>query len=355
MFSGIIQARELLFHSVKMSFSLRVLQKASYDVSQPSVTLDRLLLTAKGEKDKGTTGKQNEFERIMKRTAFGIAFEQLAGLDPKLFRKKKPTGTDPHFSLKINFHGENVQGDSGPYRQFFSDVAQELQSDALPFFVPCPNALTGSNRNRDKFILAPSRCRSKEDLSFLRFLGVLMGMAMRTSVLLPLDLPSFFWRSLVGEDPSLDDLRQIDESINGLNAIRMSEREMWEEGGESRSFYETFECTLGDGTRVPLCPGGSDVSVTYKTRLQYCELVEKTRLKESVGGLVAISEGLCTVVPSCLLRLYSWEQLSWRICGRPFIDVDLLRRHTKYGNVSVAMRQQGASGTSGSKFFFSPF
>jgi ATP synthase F1 epsilon subunit len=44
-----------------------------------------------------------------------------------LLRQKKPPGTEPHFSLKIVFQGENVEGQGGPYRQFFTDVSNELK------------------------------------------------------------------------------------------------------------------------------------------------------------------------------------------------------------------------------------
>ncbi len=66
-----------------------------------------------------------------------------------------------------------------------------------------------------------------------------MGVAMRTSVFLPIDLSSFFWKPLVGEPVLLSDLREIDESIDALNAIRMSSEDMWE--GESQAFYEVLE------------------------------------------------------------------------------------------------------------------
>jgi hypothetical protein len=280
------------------------------------------------------TSISTDMERILKKTVFGIAYAQLHNVDPKRFRKKKPSGTDPHFSLRVNFTGENVQGDGGPYRQFFSDIAHELQSGVLPFFVTCPNAVTGASQNRDKYILAPSRCRSLSDLRMLRFLGSLMGMALRTNVLLPLDLPAFFWKPILGEQIEMADLEEIDESIRGLQVLRMSTEEMWG-GEETRAFYETFECTLGDGTRIPLVAGGSGVNVTYETRLEYCNLVERARLNESIAGAAAISEGLRCVVPCALLPMYSWEELSWKICGKPHIDVDLLRRHTKYGNVPV--------------------
>lgn len=343
--------RKLLFNCVKHAFAQRVLQKVSSDLAQPTVAIDRLQINSRTIKehihDDGQPSSQRsmslssppDFHTILTKTVFGVSFSQLQQTAPKFFRKKKPSGTDPHFCLKINFKGEHVQGDSGPYRQFFSDIAQELRSDALPFIVPCPNALTGAAENRDKFVLAPSRCSSVLDLAMLKYLGILMGMAIRSSVVLPLDLSSFFWKQLIGESVSLHDIRAIDQSIDGLNAIRLSDSSLWE--GDTRIFYETFECTLSDGSRVPLCPGGKNILVTYETRIEYCSLVETQRLKEIQDGVAAILEGLTLVIPSALLTLFTWEELSWKICGKPFIDVDLLRRHTKYGNVPVSVLAPG--------------
>ena len=39
--------------------------------------------------------------------------------------------SEPHLSFKIRFRNENVQGDGGPYRQFFEDVSMELQPNKL--------------------------------------------------------------------------------------------------------------------------------------------------------------------------------------------------------------------------------
>src|SRR5690349_10920715 len=123
---------------------------------------------------------------ILKNSAFGIAFQQLRNTPSALLRQKKPPGTEPHFSIKVVFKGENVEGEGGPYRQFFTDVSKELQG-TLPLFIPCPNAQAKVGDNRDKWIITPS-CDSSTHLALYEYLGKLMGMAVRTGVLLTMDL-----------------------------------------------------------------------------------------------------------------------------------------------------------------------
>lgn len=114
----------------------------------------------------------------MKNTTFGIAFSQLKHVDPTLFKQKKPSGAEPHLAIKIDFKGEHVEGEGGPYRQFFTDVSKELK-EVLPLLIPCPNAQAKVGKNRDKYINNPS-CNSRIHLKMYRFLGQLMGMAIRT-------------------------------------------------------------------------------------------------------------------------------------------------------------------------------
>jgi hypothetical protein len=47
-------------------------------------------------------------------------------IDHGALRPSQPRGADPHLSFEVYFAGEDVVGMGGPYRQFFSDVSQEL-------------------------------------------------------------------------------------------------------------------------------------------------------------------------------------------------------------------------------------
>lgn len=48
-------------------------------------------------------------------------------------------------------------------------------------------------------------------LAMLEFVGVLFGVALRTSFPLPLDLPPSLWKQVLGEQPSLADLEAVDK------------------------------------------------------------------------------------------------------------------------------------------------
>jgi hypothetical protein len=110
-------------------------------------------------------------------------------------RPARPSGSEPHYAIKVVFKGENVEGEGGPYRQFFTDISRELSHGAVPLFVPSPNAQAQVGDLRDRFVPRPS-ARSPTLLAMFAFLGRLMGVALRTGVVLPLSLPMFVWRPL---------------------------------------------------------------------------------------------------------------------------------------------------------------
>jgi other hect domain ubiquitin protein ligase E3 len=88
--------------------------------------------------------------------------------------------------------------------------------------------------------------------------------------------------------------------------------------------------TLSDGRRAELKPGGARLPVTFQTRLEYAALAERARLLESEQQLQLVRRGMCALVPEQLLLLFGSAHLEQRVCGRPFVDVALLRRHTEY-------------------------
>lgn len=322
------RSRSFFFHSIKMSFFYDVLDKTSDQLPQPTVTIERLKLAARLDSNiqESTTEKS-----ILKNTAFGIAFDQLRHTDPRLYRQKKPGGTEPHFSLKIDFVGENVEGDGGPYRQFFTDISREL-TKVLPLFIPCPNAQTKVGKNRDKYIVTPS-CKSRLYIRMYKLLGHLMGMAIRTGVMLNIDFPSFFWKPLVGQEITLEDLKDIDHSFFGfMKYLEICDRQDLE--GDTKSIFEKFQITLSDKSTILLKPHGDHIDVNFSNREEYIMLAKKARINEHFSQMRAIYEGITEVVPAALLKICTWQDLEWRICGKPHIDINLLKRHTQYAIVS---------------------
>ncbi len=130
------------------------------------------------------------------------AYEQYKDIDIAFFRSKKSPG-DPHICFKVEFKGELVQGIGGPYRQFFSDISLELQpkdvkgnTKILKLLYPSSNNQAEKGDYKDKFVIRPIQ-NDNNILNQLEFLGVLMGVCIRTGVHLTLDLCSIFWKKLV--------------------------------------------------------------------------------------------------------------------------------------------------------------
>ena len=96
------------------------------------MTKEKLILSSKNE-------KQEE-----KNSSFLQGFKQICKISPINLRPQKPKGSDPFISFEIIFKGEHVMGEGGPYRQFFADIAQELQQKdsnlrKLNLLIPTPN------------------------------------------------------------------------------------------------------------------------------------------------------------------------------------------------------------------------
>uniref|UniRef100_A0A6B2L160 HECT domain-containing protein n=1 Tax=Arcella intermedia TaxID=1963864 RepID=A0A6B2L160_9EUKA len=322
-----LMLRNLIFHSVKMEFFYDVMDKTSTVHNAPTVRYNRLKLAARLEKR-----NPNEIltdEGILKNTAFGIAFSQLRHVDPELLRPKKPSGTEPHFALLIEFRGEHVQGEGGPYRQFFTDVSRELRDvNSLPLLIPCPNAKGKVGEGRDKYVISPS-AKSRLHLKMFKFLGQLMGMSIRTGVLLTLDLPPFFWKQLVSAQVTMTDIEAIDTHFYGTMRF-------FEEASDSdfSTIFQKFTVPLSDNSICLLKKGGDEIDVTFENRHEYVKFAQKARLNECSSQIKAIKRGLTDVVPHHLLGLLTWQDLEWRICGKPMIDIKLLKRHTVYNSVS---------------------
>jgi len=338
--------RERLFHGCKMEFLYDILDKTSIQGSPPTVVIDRLKLAARKDRKEDVLFSAsvssmvpmafNESSMDGGDTMFAIAFQQLRTIPASQLRQKKPGGTEPHFGIRIVFKGEDVQGEGGPYRQFFTDISKELQGGPLGLLIPCPNAQQGVGENRDKWILNPG-ANVPVHLEMFEFLGRLMGLAIRTGILIPLDMPIFFWKQLDGAPLSIRDLEQIDSSICStlLYLEECPNAEKWERVCPDGSL--TFVTHLSDKTRISLLPNenGENRRVTFENRKEYVRLVRQARFNESTVQINAIRKGLFDIVPERLISVLCTPQdLEWKICGKPHVDIHLLKRHTTCSGVS---------------------
>ena len=265
--SGLISKFRIIIHSIKFDLKLIVLDKTSIDRDKPPVLAFERLKIAHLQQEKYTETIEIEplsdedeevteeiTENRMNENYTSLlynSYEQMSQIDIALLRPKRPQGTEPHLSFSVVFKGEHVVGEGGPYRQFFADLSAEIQpaifqpedKDDLPILVPTPNN-TGEVKDYKEYWTINPSCTSNQDLALYEYLGVLMGVCIRTNVHLTLDLASINWKPLVGESLTLQDLRELDIGfINRLYYVIETPEEGYED-----IIMETFAITLSDGS-----------------------------------------------------------------------------------------------------------
>lgn len=85
----------------------------------------------------------------------------------------------PHRVWKVKFVGESVDDCGGGYSESIAEMCDELQNGSVPLLISTPNGRGEAGANRDCFLLDPT-LTSVLQMNMFRFLGVLMGIAVRT-------------------------------------------------------------------------------------------------------------------------------------------------------------------------------
>lgn len=331
--------RNYWLNPIKIELSNKVMQKTAIARDNvPKVQIERLKMTKEKEKEKEKEKNKSPNEIVSYKNRdefiFTKAYEQLKEVSTTLFRPIKPTGSDPFLAFEVVFKGELVMGEAGPYRQFFADISQELQPNSvsvtslhknLNLLCPSPNNYSKLGEGRDKFVINPSASTSYQ-LQLFEFLGILMGCSVRTGAHLTLDLPTLFWKQLTNQNITIEDLEEVDKPLTDLiQFMGECSKDAFED-----SIFENYSTMLSDKSIYELRPGGSKIRVRFEDRFDYMARVLEVRVNESKLQIDAIRRGLTKLVPQPFMNTITAKDLEIWVCGRSRVDVDLLKRHTKY-------------------------
>jgi len=316
--------------SLKLSLLSKLIENTYVDKISPTVRLNRQEAVTKRI-------PYDEAEAI-KNSIFLQMYRQLKDVNPERFRQEDQSWT-------VKFVNEGAEDAGGPYRESLVLLCAELQSPLLPLFIQCPNAKEGTGENRDKYIPNPD-CADPSFLQMYFFIGKLMGIAVRTKTVLDLDLSSFIWKPLVGEEPTVADLDAIDMNFVqfGIRSLENPEAAGITKESFSSVIFNTFVATSASGREVPLLENGASIPVTWENRLTYAKLALDYRLHECDKQIEALRRGMYEIIPPYIITLFSWRELEHRTCGKTDVDVDLLRKNTIY-------RGLGASSPTITKFW----
>lgn len=228
-----------------------------------------------------------------------------------------------HRVWKVKFIGESVDDCGGGYSESIAEMCDELQNGSVPLLMQTPNGRDDTGVNRDCFIINPE-ASSHIHLNMYRFLGALMGIAIRSGSPINLNLAPPVWKQLVGLPLTLSDLSEIDSDyVQGLLYIR-----------DNPEAFFGIEFTAPSATGHEVRLHHSWAHVTEENSQEYVGLSTHLRLHEFDVQIQAMREGLAKVVPVPLLSLFTGPELETMVCGSHEISINLLKSVTTYKGIN---------------------
>jgi len=319
----------------------------------------------------------------------------------------------------VKFKGEGVDDHGGPYRAVFQSAVAE-EPLVLGLLEPCPNEWDPTASNRDKLTLAAhaSGAASSHAASFpwaqssnsnsnsagsgggdggsssssggetggssggaskvgpqlsdFSFLGKLVALAVRHSLLVPLNLSDLAWKPLVGLPVGRRELAGADKGkADALKMVEQWREEDFEEELESsldglmKTFGQVTVTTTstssgcggcggptgggggggsnneehiggGGGVRSSSSSSSTQEPLTFLNRKAFVAEVEAKALTATNAQLSAFFHGLSAGLPCQLFPLFTPLEFEVLVCGAPDIDVELLKKVTEYQGEGVS-------------------
>lgn len=133
---------------------------------------------------------------------FMQAFRQLSTATPVSLRTEQ--------AYRAAFRGEGANDAGGPFRESLAELPINLVSPVLKVFIPCANAINDVGQGRECVVPNPRYLLSEEGRAAFKFVGRLLGIALRASQLFPITLPLPLWGVIQGTALKSEDLESWD-------------------------------------------------------------------------------------------------------------------------------------------------
>ena len=155
-------------------------------------------------------------------TTFGVTMQKIKSKTYKALHINKSDNK----AWDAKFIGEGSQDEGGPYRETLTNLIAELYTPHLPLLIPTKNQKSDHGSGRDLWTLNPAST-TPTHLEMYRFLGALIGLAVRAGHVIDIKFPSIVWKQFMGEPVTKTDLRSTDEhAVESLSKLQKSKEEV---------------------------------------------------------------------------------------------------------------------------------
>ena len=264
-------------------------------------------------------------------TWFFQSYQILSEINSSNFCTQLPHSDDPQFPILIKMVGEEVQGNSGSFRQFLARIIEEIHGTTLPLFMPYMN----NGPFKGMYQVHPGPLNILTEKLYIYF-GQILGMAVRSGIPLPIGMMPHFWKVLIDSNEAITDsyLASYDPDLNKyLLEIQSNPcQESFDLFVEEHQ-YPNFVWQSIAGEEVELVNGGKNIQLNFNNRLEYIQLIKAFRTKEleCKEKMNCILAGLYTILPMGYIRgVFTWKEFQLKVCGSNDIDLNLLKKYTMY-------------------------
>lgn len=192
------------------------------------------------------------------------SFESLAYVEPEILQG----------GISVEFLTEEATG-PGVLREWFCLISREIFNPQNALFLSCPN-------DRRRFFPNPASGVNPGHLTYFKFCGRVIALALMHRVQIDVVLARAFFRQLAEESVRWEDIHDADPELYlSCKKILELDPEILDSDALELTFVTEVE-ELGSRKIVELCSGGKDKVVSSFNRDQYVDLLIQRRFVTSV-------------------------------------------------------------------------
>ena len=231
--------------------------------------------------------------------------------------------------LEITFKGESGVDAGGLTREWYQVLSRQMFNPDYALFLPVASDRTTFHPNRTSGI-------NPEHLSFFKFIGMVIGKAIRDHCHLDCHFSRDVYKDILGKPVALKDVESLDPNYyKSLEWIL--------ENDITDVIEETFSVETddyGEHKIVDLIENGRNIPVTESNKKEYVRKIVEYKLQLSVKDQMDnFLQGFYVLIPKELISIFDEQELELLISGLPDLDVDDWKNNTTYVNYTATSKQ----------------